>query len=142
VSFSRRLTALRISHIEAWNPPRASWTDVETANTGEGDLETRPNGNRSRTSLRSLTGCARVWGYREKQILTSSCTLAVVAADSLAKRDVFRLPDPFAVVTVDGEQTNTTTAIKVRSARAQSHSESRTDAAYITQKTLNPCKSA
>jgi len=44
--------------------------------------------------------------------------VTVVAADSLAKRDVFRLPDPFAVVTVDGEQTNTTTAIK---------------------KTLNPC---
>lgn len=39
----------------------------------------------------------------------------VVAADSLAKRDVFRLPDPFAVVTVDGEQTNTTTAIKASS---------------------------
>lgn len=38
----------------------------------------------------------------------------VVAADSLAKRDVFRLPDPFAVITVDGEQTNTTSAIKVR----------------------------
>ncbi|GAA5848398.1 hypothetical protein JCM8547_004503 [Rhodosporidiobolus lusitaniae] len=38
--------------------------------------------------------------------------VTVVAADSLAKRDVFRLPDPFAVVTVDGEQTNTTTAIK------------------------------
>ncbi|GAA6004522.1 hypothetical protein JCM10207_000916 [Rhodosporidiobolus poonsookiae] len=38
--------------------------------------------------------------------------VTVVAADSLAKRDVFRLPDPFAVVTVDGSQTNTTTAIK------------------------------
>ncbi|GAA5945146.1 hypothetical protein JCM1841_001769 [Sporobolomyces salmonicolor] len=37
---------------------------------------------------------------------------SMVAADSLAKRDVFRLPDPFAVVTVDGEQTMTTTAIK------------------------------
>ena len=37
----------------------------------------------------------------------------VVAADSLAKRDVFRLPDPFAIVTVDGEQTKTTAAIKV-----------------------------
>jgi hypothetical protein len=44
----------------------------------------------------------------------SSFLFPVVAADSLAKRDVFRLPDPFAVVTVDGEQTNTTTAIKVR----------------------------
>jgi len=38
--------------------------------------------------------------------------LAVVAADGLSKRDVFRLPDPFAVITVDGEQTNTTSVIK------------------------------
>lgn len=37
----------------------------------------------------------------------------VVAADSLAKRDVFKTPDPFAIVTVDGEQTKTTAAIKV-----------------------------
>ena len=36
----------------------------------------------------------------------------VVAADGIAKRDVFRLPDPFAVITVDGEQTHTTSAIK------------------------------
>lgn len=36
----------------------------------------------------------------------------VVAADSLVKRDVFRLPDPFAVITVDGEQTHTTSVIK------------------------------
>ncbi|GAA5968085.1 hypothetical protein JCM11641_003723 [Rhodosporidiobolus odoratus] len=43
---------------------------------------------------------------------TRKIRVTVVAADSLAKRDVFRLPDPFAVVTVDGEQTNTTTAIK------------------------------
>ncbi|CAH1765678.1 1526_t:CDS:10 [Entrophospora sp. SA101] len=34
--------------------------------------------------------------------------LTVIAADGLYKRDVFRLPDPFAVVTVDGEQTQTT----------------------------------
>ncbi|KAF8874632.1 hypothetical protein CPB84DRAFT_1817871 [Gymnopilus junonius] len=33
-------------------------------------------------------------------------------ADGLSKRDVFRLPDPFAVITVDGEQTNTTSVIK------------------------------
>ncbi|GAA6059529.1 hypothetical protein JCM10212_006027 [Sporobolomyces blumeae] len=43
---------------------------------------------------------------------TRKVRVTVVAADSLAKRDVFRLPDPFAVVTVDGDQTNTTTAIK------------------------------
>lgn len=43
---------------------------------------------------------------------TRKLRVTVVAADSLAKRDVFRLPDPFAVVTIDGEQTNTTTAIK------------------------------
>jgi E3 ubiquitin-protein ligase NEDD4 len=36
----------------------------------------------------------------------------VVAADGLSKRDVFRLPDPFAVITVDGEQTHTTGVIK------------------------------
>ncbi|RKO86384.1 hypothetical protein BDK51DRAFT_30676 [Blyttiomyces helicus] len=36
----------------------------------------------------------------------------VVAADGLFKRDVFRLPDPFAVVTVDAEQTHTTSVIK------------------------------
>ncbi|KAG0308263.1 E3 ubiquitin-protein ligase pub1, partial [Dissophora globulifera] len=35
-----------------------------------------------------------------------------IAADGLYKRDVFRLPDPFAVVTVDGDQTHTTTVMK------------------------------
>ncbi|KAI0318350.1 hypothetical protein OF83DRAFT_1082963 [Amylostereum chailletii] len=38
--------------------------------------------------------------------------VTVVAADGLAKRDVFRLPDPFAVITVDAEQTHTTSVIK------------------------------
>lgn len=38
--------------------------------------------------------------------------LTVESAESLIKRDVFRYPDPFAVVTVDGEQTQTTKAIK------------------------------
>lgn len=38
--------------------------------------------------------------------------VSIVAADGLVKRDVFRLPDPFAIVTVDGEQTNTTSVIK------------------------------
>ncbi|KAK6535166.1 hypothetical protein TWF694_001639 [Orbilia ellipsospora] len=38
--------------------------------------------------------------------------LTVIAADGLYKRDVFRFPDPFAVITVDGEQTHTTTVIK------------------------------
>ncbi|KAH9977291.1 HECT-domain-containing protein [Lactifluus volemus] len=38
--------------------------------------------------------------------------ISVVAADGLAKRDVFRLPDPFAVITVDSEQTHTTSVIK------------------------------
>ncbi|KAJ1935467.1 E3 ubiquitin-protein ligase pub1, partial [Linderina pennispora] len=35
-----------------------------------------------------------------------------VAADGLYKRDIFRLPDPFVVVTVDGAQMHTTTALK------------------------------
>ncbi|KAI8808254.1 hypothetical protein BJ742DRAFT_285897 [Cladochytrium replicatum] len=36
----------------------------------------------------------------------------VIAADGLSKKDYWRLPDPFAVVTVDGEQTHTTSVIK------------------------------
>lgn len=44
--------------------------------------------------------------------MSRTIRLTVVAADSLIKRDVFRLPDPFAVVTVDGEQTHTTSVIK------------------------------
>lgn len=38
--------------------------------------------------------------------------VSIVAADGLVKRDVFRLPDPFAILTVDGEQTNTTSVMK------------------------------
>ena len=37
---------------------------------------------------------------------------SVVAADGLSKRDVFRLPDPFAVITVDADQTQSTSVIK------------------------------
>ncbi|KIW05359.1 uncharacterized protein PV09_03875 [Verruconis gallopava] len=38
--------------------------------------------------------------------------LTIIAADGLYKRDVFRFPDPFAVATVNGEQTRTTNVIK------------------------------
>ncbi|KAL7420115.1 hypothetical protein Q5752_005081 [Cryptotrichosporon argae] len=38
--------------------------------------------------------------------------ITIVAADSLVKRDILRLPDPFAIVTVDGEQMHTTSVIK------------------------------
>lgn len=38
--------------------------------------------------------------------------VTIIAADGLYKRDVFRFPDPFAVLTVDGEQTKTTGAVK------------------------------
>ncbi|KAJ3484217.1 hypothetical protein NLI96_g5782 [Meripilus lineatus] len=38
--------------------------------------------------------------------------ITVVAADGLSKREVFRLPDPFAVITVDAEQTHTTSVIR------------------------------
>ncbi|KAK0742871.1 HECT-domain-containing protein [Schizothecium vesticola] len=43
--------------------------------------------------------------------------VTIIAADGLYKRDVFRYPDPFAVATVNGEQTQTT---------------------QVTRKTLNP----
>ena len=42
----------------------------------------------------------------------SKILLSIVAADSLIKRDFFKLPDPFAVVTVDGAQTHSTNVIK------------------------------
>ncbi|KAG9315721.1 hypothetical protein JVU11DRAFT_3368 [Chiua virens] len=38
--------------------------------------------------------------------------ITVLAANSLVKREVFSLPDPFAVVSVDGDQTYTTNAVK------------------------------
>ncbi|KAK7023720.1 hypothetical protein R3P38DRAFT_2708439 [Favolaschia claudopus] len=44
--------------------------------------------------------------------LKKKIRVTVVAADGLSKRDVFRLPDPFAVITVDAEQTHTTSVIK------------------------------
>ncbi|KAG5520037.1 hypothetical protein PMAC_001113 [Pneumocystis sp. 'macacae'] len=38
--------------------------------------------------------------------------LTVIAVDGLYKRDLMRTPDPFAVITVDGEQTQTTSVIR------------------------------
>ncbi|TAQ90164.1 hypothetical protein B7494_g1478 [Chlorociboria aeruginascens] len=43
---------------------------------------------------------------------TPNLRLTIIAADGLYKRDVFRFPDPFAVATLGGEQTQTTTVIK------------------------------
>ncbi|KIW31940.1 E3 ubiquitin-protein ligase RSP5 [Cladophialophora immunda] len=38
--------------------------------------------------------------------------VTIIAADGLYKRDVFRFPDPFAVATISGEQTKTTSVIR------------------------------
>ncbi|PHH84635.1 hypothetical protein CDD83_1622 [Cordyceps sp. RAO-2017] len=43
---------------------------------------------------------------------TPNLRVTIIAADGLYKRDVFRLPDPFAVATINGEQTKTTTVSK------------------------------
>lgn len=43
---------------------------------------------------------------------TTPISVKVVAAESLYKRDVFRQPDPFVVMTVDGSQTKTTLTAK------------------------------
>jgi E3 ubiquitin-protein ligase NEDD4 len=43
---------------------------------------------------------------------TTDKLFLVVAANGLAKPDVFSLPDPFAVIIVDSEQTHTTSVIK------------------------------
>ncbi|KAH7910826.1 hypothetical protein BJ138DRAFT_1152053 [Hygrophoropsis aurantiaca] len=42
----------------------------------------------------------------------SNVRITVLAANSLVKREVFSLPDPFAVVSVDGDQTYTTVTVK------------------------------
>ncbi|KTW26722.1 hypothetical protein T552_02728 [Pneumocystis carinii B80] len=44
--------------------------------------------------------------------LVQKIKLTVIAVDGLYKRDLIRTPDPFAVITVDGEQTQTTSVIK------------------------------
>ncbi|ORX35319.1 hypothetical protein BD324DRAFT_632323 [Kockovaella imperatae] len=44
--------------------------------------------------------------------LSRKIRITIVAADSLIKRDLLRLPDPFAIVSVDGEQIHTTSVIK------------------------------
>lgn len=44
--------------------------------------------------------------------MPSSISVKLVAAESLYKRDVFRSPDPFAVLTIDGYQTKSTAAAK------------------------------
>jgi Ca2+-dependent lipid-binding protein len=41
-----------------------------------------------------------------------NASVPVLAANSLVKREVFSLPDPIAVVSVDSDQTYTTNAIK------------------------------
>ncbi|KAM3583603.1 hypothetical protein VKS41_004508 [Umbelopsis sp. WA50703] len=43
---------------------------------------------------------------------TRTVRVTVIAADSLYKKDLFSLPDPFAVLTIDGDQTHTTTVMK------------------------------
>mmetsp|Transcript_6730 Transcript_6730/g.6637 ORF Transcript_6730/g.6637 Transcript_6730/m.6637 type:complete len:782 (+) Transcript_6730:229-2574(+) len=43
---------------------------------------------------------------------TTPVNVKVLASESLYKRDVFRQPDPFAVITVDGSQTKTTKTAK------------------------------
>ncbi|KAB8670382.1 hypothetical protein FH972_026295 [Carpinus fangiana] len=45
-------------------------------------------------------------------LATDNHRVEVIAADGLYKRDVFRFPDPFAVATINGEQTQTTQVIK------------------------------
>lgn len=44
--------------------------------------------------------------------LSRQIRVTIIAADSLIKRDLLRLPDPFAIVSVDGEQLHTTSVIK------------------------------
>ncbi|KAH0432310.1 ubiquitin-protein ligase [Colletotrichum camelliae] len=53
-----------------------------------------------------------VFKGRNIKVVPKRTNVPVIAADGLYKRDVFRFPDPFAVITVNGDQTKTTTAQK------------------------------
>lgn len=75
-------------------------------------MSARRGGDNTKTIR--LTGNPRSHPHpvRSTSSTDPTSSFPVVAADSLIKRDVFRLPDPFAVITVDGEQTHTTSVIK------------------------------
>ncbi|KAJ2168499.1 E3 ubiquitin-protein ligase pub1, partial [Coemansia sp. RSA 551] len=51
------------------------------------------------------------WEFEFSNV-TRALKVTVLAADNLYKRELFRLPDPFVVLTVDGAQTQTTKALK------------------------------
>lgn len=44
--------------------------------------------------------------------MPSGVSVTIISASGLYKKEVFRLPDPFAVVTIDGEQTHSTAVIR------------------------------
>ncbi|OAX42845.1 HECT-domain-containing protein [Rhizopogon vinicolor AM-OR11-026] len=48
----------------------------------------------------------------EEQSQSKTVRITVLAANSLIKRDIFALPDPFAVVSVDADQTYTTSPVR------------------------------
>ncbi|OJA09621.1 hypothetical protein AZE42_01397, partial [Rhizopogon vesiculosus] len=48
----------------------------------------------------------------EEQSQSKTVRITVLAANSLIKRDIFALPDPFAVVSVDADQTYTTIPVR------------------------------
>ncbi|KAI8928486.1 hypothetical protein BC831DRAFT_448115, partial [Entophlyctis helioformis] len=64
------------------------------------------------SSASSLPGVASGTPAGPAPAGTRTVRLTVIAADGLHKRDVFRLPDPFVVVTVDGDQTHSSTVVK------------------------------
>ena len=66
------------------------------------------------TSSRKIrvTGAYSIHEPQCELLINPQISISVVAADGLTKRDVFRLPDPFAVITVDAEQTHSTSVIK------------------------------
>lgn len=60
------------------------------------------------------TQTVRITGEQFMIICTAITThlRPVLAANSLVKRELFSLPDPFAVVSVDADQTYTTSPVK------------------------------
>ena len=54
----------------------------------------------------------RITGRSIRNLKSFSIITSVIKAESLHKRNIFRQPDPFVVITVDGEQTKTSPVVK------------------------------
>ncbi|KAJ1887420.1 hypothetical protein LPJ66_009130, partial [Kickxella alabastrina] len=91
---------------------------TKTRNTGSNDISLAAEKNAEPTAIGFDAGFRDGYqsgfdqGRKNIEDLLATLKVTVLAADNLYKRELFRLPDPFVVLTVDGAQTITTKALK------------------------------